>query len=143
MVHKEWNFSALQGERGKPHGGCVSWLLKAGSFFRQKSQGRAVGQMDQLCQVPKYEGTAVGPEGMPGEEVPEECGRRMGRALGHTERFRFYPKGSGELWGAFSEMLTFAFHHAGKGSRRKVRRERVAGGGAGGNFGAWLVAATG
>lgn len=143
MVHKEWNFSALQGERGKPHGGCVSWLLKAGSFFRQKSQGRAVGQTDQLCQVPRYEGTAVGPEGMPGEEVPEECGRRMGRALGHTERFRFYPKGSGELWGAFSEMLTFAFHHAGKGSRRKVRRERVAGGGAGGNVGAWLVAATG
>lgn len=79
----------------------MSWLLKAGSFFRQKSQGRTVRQRDQLCQVPKYEGTAVGPEGMRGEEVLEECGQQKGRALGHTERLRFYPKGSGELWGAF------------------------------------------
>lgn len=55
-----------------------------------------------MCPVPRYEGTAVGPEGMPGEEVPEECGRQMGRALGHTERLHFYLKGSGELWGAVS-----------------------------------------
>lgn len=35
----------------------MSWVLKAQLLFRQKSQGRAVGQRDQLCRVPRCEGT--------------------------------------------------------------------------------------
>lgn len=86
--------------------------------------------------MPRYEGTAVGLEGMPGEEVLEECGRRMGRALVHTARLRFYPKDSKELWGAFSRAVKCSLLHftkAGKGSRRQVREEQVAGGRAGRN----------
>lgn len=42
--------------------------------FQAETSGRAVGQKDQLCQVPRCEGTAVGPQAMSGEEVPNGQG---------------------------------------------------------------------
>lgn len=76
----------------------MSWVLKAGSFFRQKSQGRAAGQRDQLCQVPRREGITVGWQGMNGwRGRPEECGRQVDRALGRTEQLYLCPKAVGSL----------------------------------------------
>lgn len=58
--------------------------------FQTETSGRAVGQKDQLCQVPRCEETAV---------ERRECLERksqMGSVLGHTLELHFYAWGSGE-----------------------------------------------
>ena len=53
----------------------MSWLLKTGSFFRQKVQGKGTG----CAKFSRYEGIAAGPRGRAGEEVPEgSVGQRAG-----------------------------------------------------------------
>lgn len=94
--------------------------------FQAEKSGEGSRQRLQLRRVPRCEGTAVGPQGMAGEDVPEQMG--PGRGSGHTEELPWYLWALASLgefdvgvWGA-----SLAFH---KGQHGDTLREAKPAGG--------------